>query len=514
MSFAGAGRVQALSFSENGSVTAPAVFAGYGMVVPDDGEFFYDSYGGLDVDGKIVVVLRYFPEDAEDATRRRLSRFSGLRYKAMQARERGAKAMVVVTGPRSPNAGEVVPMAFDAAIADSGLIAVSAVGEVAERLLAYGSDKSLEAIQKSFDDANPHVTGFELQGIELSIHASVRREKKTGRNVIGVLPANGAAGSAAGSEEAGGDPAKPYVVIGAHFDHLGQGRTAGSLADKNEADAIHYGADDNASGVAAALAAAERLADQASERRMVVAFWSGEELGVLGSADFVKNGPLAADEIAAYINFDMVGRSRDNKLSLQAVGSSPSWPSLIERSNVPVGFDIQLQDDPYLPTDSSSFNTAAVPTLNFFTGSHEDYHRPSDTAEKINYEDLDRIASLGASIAGRVSRMETPPEFVTVERKIEQGGGRDGLRAFTGTIPDYGTEVEGLLLSGVIEGGPAEEAGLRGGDLIVEFAGQKISNIYDYTYALDAVKIGVPVKVVFLRDGGKETVTMTPRARK
>ena len=515
-SLAGTGRVQALSFSEEGAITAPAVFAGYGMVVPESGGFSYDSYAGLDIDGKVVVVFRYFPEDAEDETRGRLARFSGLRYKAMQARERGAKALVVVTGPRSPHAGEVVPMAFDAAIADSGLVAVSVDGGIGERLLAFGSDKTVEEIQRSFDDANPHVTGFDLTGLELTVDARVARETRVGRNVVGVLPGPNEkteAGRAQGAGESTPALDKPYVVVGAHFDHLGKGRTEGSLADKKDADAIHYGADDNASGVAAVLAVGERLAGTQTDRQVVLAFWSGEELGVLGSADFVKHGPLAMDEIAAYINFDMVGRARDNKLSLQAVGSSPSWTGLIEQSNVPVGFELELQADPYLPTDSSSFNTVSVPTLNFFTGSHEDYHRPSDTADKINYADLERIAQLGALVTARVGRLETAPEFVAVERKVEQGGGRDGLRAFTGTIPDYGTEVEGLLLSGVIEGGPAEEGGLQGGDVVIEFGKQKISNIYDYTYALDAVKIGEPIAVVFLRDGERHETTITPRAR-
>ncbi len=517
-SFAGIGVVQALSFSEDGSVTASGIFAGYGMVVPERDGFAYDSYAGLDVEGKIVVVLRYFPEDVEVATRGRLARFSGLRYKAMQARERGARALVVITGPRSPNAGDVVPMAFDAAIADSGLPAVSVNAEVAEKLLNFGSGKSLEEIQRSFDDANPHVTGFDLNGLDLTVVARVEREKKIGRNVVGVLPRAVRAGSNSStgsdrSQGSAGAPSKPYVVVGAHFDHLGKGRTAGSLADKSGADGVHYGADDNASGVAAVLAAGARLAGKPTERRIVLAFWSGEELGILGSGDFIKNELLATEDIAAYLNFDMVGRSRDNKVSLQAVGSSPSWPSLIEQSNVTVGLDIEMQDDPYLPTDSSSFNTASIPTLNFFTGSHEDYHRPSDTAEKINYDDLERIAQLGALVAGWVGRMDAAPEFVAVERKVEKGGGRDGLRAFTGTIPDYGTEVEGLLLSGVIEGGPAAEGGLQGGDVIIEFDEQEISNIYDYTYALDAVKIGVPVKVLYLRGGERRETTITPRAR-
>lgn len=504
-SFSGADTVQALSFSENGTVTAPVVFAGYGMTVPEADGFGYDSFASIDVEGKVVVLFRYFPEDAEGPARGRLARFSGLRYKALQAREHGAKAMVVVTGPRSPNAGEVVPMAFDAAIADSGLLAVSASAEVAAALLSHGSDKTLEEIQASFDDANPHAVGFPLDGLEVTIEARVERERKVGRNVVGVLGRDAVA--------SGEQLPEPYVLLGAHYDHLGQGRAAGSLADKEDADGIHHGADDNASGVAAVLAAGERLRG-VQGRKVILGFWAGEELGLLGSSAFVDHGPIDPGELSAYLNFDMVGRVRDNRLSVQAVGTSAAWPKLIEQSNVPIGFAIELQQDPYLPTDSSSFNQAKVPTLNFFSGSHSDYHRPSDTAEKINYEDLGRVAQLGASIASRVAESPEPLDFVLVERQVEAGGGRDGLRAFTGTIPDYATEVDGLLLSGVIEGGPAEEAGLAGGDVIVEFAGQKIANIYDYTYALDAVKIDVPVTVVFLRDGEKKQVTMTPRARK
>lgn len=500
--FQGEDTVRALGFSKTGSITARAVFAGYGLVVPEADGFSYDSYAGLEVDGKVVVVLRYYPEDADDSIRGRLARFSGLRYKALQARERGAVALIVITGPRSPNAGEVVPMSFDAAIADSGLVAVSVSATAAEALVAGPSGKSLEEIQESFDDANPHVGGFALSDIELTVEAKVKRERRIGRNVAGVIAGRNSAAVSA-----------PYVILGAHYDHLGKGRSASSLADKKNAEAIHHGADDNASGVAAVLLAGRELAESEPGRSVVLAFWSGEEIGLLGSGHFVKEGALTMKEVAAYLNFDMVGRSQNNRLSVQAVGSSASWPALIEQANVPVGFNLDLQDDPYLPTDSSAFNQASVPSLNFFTGSHEDYHKPSDTADKINYEDLERVARLGASIARKVSSAETPPDFKAVERKVESGGGRDGLRAFTGTIPDYATEVEGLLLSGVIEGGPAEEGGLKGGDVIVEFGGQKIANIYDYTYALDAVRIGVSVKVVFVRDGEQKETEITPRAR-
>ena len=494
--------LQALSFSDNGEVAGSVVFAGYGLKVPESDGFAYDSFATLDVEDKIVLVLRYFPEDAEQDTRTKLARYSGLRYKAMQARERGAKAMLVVAGPRSPNAGEIVPMKFDTAVAGSGLVAASISGDVAEEILKFADKGTLETVQESFDDANPHVTGFEIPGVELTLDIKVERERKTGRNVVAVLPAT--------VEE---PREEPYLLLGAHYDHLGRGRGSNSLARKDEADGIHYGADDNASGVAAVLEVAEAMQAMSRPRNVVVALWSGEELGLLGANKFIESGVFPVDQAAAYINFDQVGRMREERLSLQAVGSSPVWRRFIEQANVPVGLDIELQDDPYLPTDSAAFNGASVPTLNFFTGGHEDYHRPSDTAEKINYEDLARVVRLATLIANKVGQLEEPPEFVKVERKVQEGGGRDAVRAYTGTIPDYTTEVAGLLLSGVVEGGPAEEAGLEEGDVIVEFAGQTIANIYDYTYALDAVKVDQPVKVIYERDGARHETTITPRAR-
>jgi hypothetical protein len=494
--------LRALSFSDTAEVSGGVVFAGYGLVVPEGQDFGYDSYATLDVENKIVLVLRYLPEDADQETRALLSRYSGLRYKALNARQRGAKALLVVTGPYSPNSGETIPMTFDTAIAGSGIVAASISGKVAEALLA-SADTTLGDAQASLDTANPHVAGFEIPHMEANLSVSVEREKRTGNNIAGYLPAKAAS-----------DSSKPFVVVGAHYDHLGMGQSGSSLADKDEANLPHVGADDNASGVSAVLIAGERLASLDRDRGVVLAFWSGEELGLLGSTHFVNEGPLDMEEVAAYINFDMVGRSRDNKLTLQAVGTSSVWPRLIEQSNVPVGFDLSLQDDPYLPTDSSAFNQAKVPTLSFFTGSHTEYHKPSDKPATLNYEDLERVAHLGSLIAAKLSNVSEAPEFLSVERQTQEMGDRDTVRAFTGTIPDYATEIEGLLLSGVIEGGPADEAGLQQGDVIVEFAGQSIANIYDYTYALDGVKIDVPIQVVFMRDGERHEVAMTPRARK
>ncbi|MGH9144012.1 MAG: M20/M25/M40 family metallo-hydrolase, partial [Vicinamibacterales bacterium] len=496
--------VRALSFSDNGNVEGSVVFAGYGIVVPDSQGFAYDSYATLDVKDKIVVVLRYFPEDAEPKTKGILSRYADLRYKAMAARQHGAKAMIVVTGPSSPNAGELAPMTFDTAIAGSGIVAVSVTGAEASEIFKAVPDKPLATAQKSLDDANPHATGFALPGITVKVHAAVEREKRTGHNVVAYLPATTPVTTVA----------KPWVALGAHFDHLGHGEAGNTLAGKEDTGKIHFGADDNASGSAAVLAIAATLAKQPRMRNVLVGFWSGEELGLIGSSAFSTAAPVPLDAIAAYLNFDMVGRMQDNKLTVQATGSSPAWGRILEQTNIAAGFDLAVQDDPYQPTDVATFNAAGIPSLSFFTGTHADYHKPSDTADKIDYEDLDRVVDFAAAIARRIEDSAEAPVFTKVDQQMQQGAGRAGVRLFTGTIPDYSSEAKGLLLSGVVGGGPAEQAGLRKGDIIVEIAGQTIANIYDYTYALDILKIGQPAKVFYVRDGKRLETMLTPAARK
>jgi hypothetical protein len=500
--FASATDVQALSFSDDADVSGSAVFAGYGIVVPESQGFGYDSYATLDVKDKVVVVLRYFPEDADQQTRATLSRYADLRYKAMAARQRGAKALVVVTGPRSPNAGLTVPMTFDTALAGSGIAAVSVSGAVASALFAAG--KPLADAQKDLDTGNPHVAGFDLPGVTVTLKAAVTRERRTGRNVVAYLPAT--------APVSGID--KPWVAIGAHYDHLGRTAHSGSLASRDDAGRAHLGADDNASGTAAVLAIAGTLAKQPMRRRhLLVGLWSAEEIGLLGSAAFVATPPVPVDQLAAYLNFDMVGRMQDNKLVVQATGTSPAWASILERANVAAGFDLTVQPDPFQPTDVSNFNQASVPSLSFTTGAHADYHKPSDTADKIAYADLDRVASFASAITRRLMDLDPAPQFTKVEQST-QTASRTGVRIFTGTVPDYAATVKGLLLGGVVGGGPAEQAGLQKGDVIVEIAGQAITNIYDYTYALDLLKIGQGVKVVYMRGGERRETTLTPAARR
>lgn len=497
---------QPLSFSRNGVVEGEVAFVGYGLTVPGELGEGYDAYAGLDVKDKIVVALRYVPESVEPERRQQLNRYAGLRYKAMQAREHGAKAFLVVAGPNSPNAGKLIPLDFDSSLADSGIVAASISDTVANALFAP-SGKDLKAVQSGLDVENPHFVGqFPLPDVKVKIVVSVEKVKKTDRNVVAMLP------PPQSTEDT------EYVVVGAHYDHIGYGEI-GSLARKDEEGQIHNGADDNASGTAVVLELAATLSEAFQEnpetfnRGVIFALWSGEELGLIGSTHFVNDPVVPLDKVVAYINFDMVGRLRDNKLILQGVGSSAVWTKLIEKRNVPIGFNLTLQTDPYLPTDVTAFYPKEVPVLSFFTGGHEDYNRPTDDIETLNYEGLARISQLAQGIILDVVHTPERPGYVAVERSESEGGGRDTLRAYLGTIPDYTTEGTGVKLSGVRAGGPADKAGLKGGDVIVEFGGQQIANIYDYTYALDAVKIGVPVVVVVLREGERVTLRVTPEAR-
>ena len=496
-----------LAFSENGEAKGEVVFAGYGLVVPGEGGAArYDSYSGLEVKDKIVLILRYVPEGVDAVRRAQLNRYSGLRYKAMLARERGAKGVLVVTGPNSPNAGQLLALNNDNTNASSGIVVASISGSIADSLLAP-TGKSLKDLQTALDPENPHAEGaFILPKVNVKLGCGVEHLKKTDSDVVAYLPAS------AGSDE--------YVLVGAHYDHLGRGGTS-SLERAGEENKIHPGADDNASGtawtmeLAAALAKERREHPEKFRRGVIFALWSGEEIGIIGSAAFCEKPPVPLEKITAYVNADMVGRLRDNKLTLQGVGSSHAWRRLIEKRNVAAGFNLTLQDDPYLPTDVTSFYPKNVPVLNFFTGAHDDYHRPTDTADKINYAGLERITKFSEQLVLELLQMAERPDLAKVERSTQDGGGRETLRAYLGTIPDYtSSDVKGVKLSGVRGASPAEKAGLKGGDVVVEFAGQKIANIYDYTYALDAVKIGVPVEVVVERAGQRVTLSVTPEARK
>ncbi|WP_462320429.1 M28 family peptidase [Halochromatium sp.] len=507
-----------LAFSGNGQ-TGPAnlVFAGYGMVAPGNGEQpAYDSYQGLDVEGRWVLALRYLPENVSPERRQYLSEYANLRFKAMVAREQGAAGLLIASGPSSGVKEELIALTNEAGAGGGSLPVISISDALADQLLA-AAGTSLAAQQQALDGGDA-ISGLELPEVAISASVDLAPVRTEARNVLGRLPTPAEltqrpTQSPTGRPTQG--PAQRLVVIGAHLDHIGMGEDLDSR--DGEPGLIHPGADDNASGVAALLEIAEWLVAQQQagklelEHDLLFAAWSGEELGRLGSSAFVEQlGD--AEEVIGYINLDMVGRL-DKALYVQGVGSSPVWRRELERRNVPVGLPLRLQDDAYLPTDTTSFYLAGAPVLNFFTGVHADYNTSRDTADKIDYEGLARIARLTSLVGTAIASNPEPPAYVAQE-KPSTDASRANLRAYLGTIPAYSeTDLEGVLLDGVAENGPADKGGLRAGDLVVAIAGRRIENIYDYTYALNALKVGDPVAVTVNRDGAEQALSVVPAPR-
>jgi Tol biopolymer transport system component len=504
-----------VSFSKTGKINESGiVFAGYGLEIPDGkGGESYTSYFHLDVKGKWVMVFRFIPDDVPDEQRQEMQRYSRLRHKATLARRKFAAGIIFVSGPETKVNEELVPMQFDASLADSGIPAISMSNEQAAQLLA-SAGKDLSEIQKKLNTGEM-VQGFEIPRARIAAEIDVDQEKRSGRNVIAVLSAG----------QTGPHP-NPAVVIGAHVDHLGSSAGPGSLAKEEERNQIHNGADDNASGTAGLLEIAEYLADLRKQgkldlkRDVVFAAWSGEEIGLLGSSHFVRklakdamgdeNAPLGL-LLSSYLNMDMIGRLKD-KLVIQGTGSSDYWAGAVERRNAPIGLPITIQTDTFLPTDATPFYLRKVPILSAFTGAHEDYHTPRDTADKVNYKGATDIARLMGLIARGLAIDSEAPKYVKVDPPKNRGA--RGFRVYLGTIPDYSQgEIKGVKLSGVSEKGPAGVAGVKGGDVIVGLAGRKILNIYDYTDAMGALKVDEETEIVVKRGDEELKLRITPGSR-
>lgn len=531
-----------IAFSQTGSVeAAPIVFAGYGIAAPaDDGQEEYDSYVHLDVKDKWVMVFRFMPEGISPERRQQLSRFASLRFKTMLLRDKGARGMIVVSGPTSKVKNQLVELRFDGSLSGASLPVISVTDEVAASWLKL-ADESLEELQTKLDSGDL-MMGFEIPDATLAANIEIEQVKKTGRNVLARL-------------QFGEQPSEQVVLIGAHIDHLGLGPSGSSLARDDEKGLIHYGADDNGSGTAVLFEIAQYLGAQKAKgwkpkRDILFACWSGEELGLLGASHFAKSwhapghghghhggdahgtpkhekadphkvpdqkahAPVDSSlypSIAACVNMDMVGRL-DKNLVLQGIGSSSIWKSEVERRNVPVGLPITLQNDSYLPTDASVFFLRGVPIISAFTGSHSEYHTPRDTPDTLNYEGTAKIGKLMALITRSLAMRAEAPDYIPQER-LESDRPRARMRAFLGTVPDYAAgDVKGVLLSGTAKGGPASKAGVKQGDVIIELAGKKVENIYDYTYAIEALKIGEETTITVQRGEKQVKMKIVPGSR-
>jgi Tol biopolymer transport system component/Zn-dependent M28 family amino/carboxypeptidase len=497
-----------LSFSRTGPVApADVVFAGYGITAPKDGaNAEYDSYAHLDVAGKWVMVYRGLPNDADAKTRIHLSRFSDIRYKASTARANKAAGIIFAPAP-GVDAEDLPKLSYESG-SGAAAIPVVAVGRKAAGEMLARTKADLASLNKQLD-AGEMVAGLPIPDVKVSGDISLVYERRNGFNVLGRLDLNGPI-------------AAPSVIIGAHLDHLGRGEASGSLARAEERGQIHHGADDNASGVAGLLEIAEFMAAEHKAGRLqgvrdvVFAAWEGEELGLLGSSYFVEAAQKQAGQdtlggvYSAYLNMDMIGRLKDT-LVLQGVGSSTAWAREIEQRNAVIGLPVTTVMDTYLPTDATSFYLAGVPILAAFTGSHEEYHSPRDTADLINYRGLYEVTRLMSLITRSQAQAEAPPDYIKVEKPQSQG--RVG-NVYIGTIPDYVTEgVRGVKLSGVVQGGPAAKAGVQGGDVIVGLGGTDLANIYDYMQAMNGLKVGRETDIVVERNGKRVNLKIVPGMR-
>lgn len=481
-----------LAFSAPGAADGEVVFAGYGIVSKDLG---YDDYQGLDVKDKVVLVLRYGPDGDDEKSP--FSPFAALRFKAAVAREKGAKAMLVAAGPLTKDVtDDLVALRTDAAFSDAGIVAMSVRRPVAEALLA-GSSRTLEAAQMAIDEAKKPAS-FAAAGSAVALNVDVTPRRARTANVIGLLK--------------GADPAKSaeIVIVGAHYDHLGLGGTT-SLAAASGPQ-IHHGADDNASGVAALLETARDLSAKRATlpRSILFIAFAAEELGTLGSLQFAKNPTIPWDSVVAMFNMDMVGRLRGDKLNVQGVGTSPAWKGLVESSNAEAKLKLALLEGGFGPSDHSPFYAAKKPVLFIFTGAHADYHKPSDTADRIDSEGIARVVKFVEPV---VLAVATAPERIAFSEvkggTAPSAGGSRSFRVWVGGIPDFSEEGQGVKLSGVTGGSPAEKAGLMAGDTIVKFGDKDLRNLYDYTYALQGKKPGEKVNIVVKRIEDGRTVEKT-----
>ncbi|HEY3105070.1 MAG TPA: M20/M25/M40 family metallo-hydrolase, partial [Pyrinomonadaceae bacterium] len=518
-----------LGFSSNTALKAAEVtFVGYGI---SSAELKYNDYSVSNAKNRVAIVLDGTPD--ADNPHGQFAQAGQIRFKAAAARAVGARALFIVSKEEKLSDDRLSRLSYDNA-GEAGIPILVISRALAARLLPLGNLSEYEAfadirrIKDSPDGGSqssgpgmprPLLLRTNVPSLTVDLSIDVERRESPSFNVVGILP--------------GSDPKlkNEAIVIGAHYDHLGLGGE-GSLAPR-EGD-IHHGADDNASGVAGVLELARIFSAQKPRRTIVFIAFSGEEEGLIGSNYYVNHPVVPLANTVAMINMDMIGRLKVRNLIVGGVGTAQEWRSLIESENTtskPAGsrdvqavlkisgepvaatnpnanFTLTLNEDGYGPSDHSSFYAKQIPVLFFWTGTHNDYHKPSDTAEKINYEGEARIVSFVANIIRDIDKNDKRPTYTVA--KSESQGRSTGFRVYLGTIPNYADSNDGLLLDGVRDDSPAAKAGLKAGDKIVKLASRDVKNVYDYTYALGEMEAGKEYEVELIRSGQRMTLKITP----
>lgn len=487
-----------LGFSDSSKVEAPVVFAGYGIVAPELG---YDDFKDLDVKDKVVIVLRGIPNGTTTGpfSAPGAERYGQLRYKAMSAREKGAKAILFVDREAG---GTLLTLPKGHVVSSAGIVAVHVRREEAVGLLKAGG-LSLDAVQKQIDSSYKPASSL-LKKVGVRVEVNLEKKVGQGRNVVAFLE--------------GSDPVlkEEVIVIGAHYDHLGLGGESSLAPD--QLGQPHVGADDNASGTSGVLELARYFKarrDQKSplKRSLLLIAFSAEEAGLGGSAFYTRSPARPLERTVLMVNMDMIGRLRDNKVSVQGVDTAKGMRERLTPLTGAAGLNASFTGDGYGPSDHTPFNAKDIPVLFFFTGAHADYHRPSDTPDKINAPGIAQVLELVSRTVESVGDEPARLEYVRLSSapppSQEGGGGNRGYGAYLGTIPDFTEASGGVLLTGTRAGSPAELAGIKGGDMIIKMDGQAVMNLQDFTYVLRARKPGDVVEIVLKRDGKEMTVKAT-----
>jgi hypothetical protein len=485
-----------LPVSADGHATAALVFAGYGITAPDLG---YDDYAGLDVRDRIVLVMSREPRSQDPASPFRKPdayHYSERRHKIINARQHGARGILLVAHPAEDS--DALPV-LGGLSQSWDVLAAAVTRAVADTLLAPSGGTlaaAAAAIDRDFAPASAAVPG-----VTLTMGVDLVRERGTAANVVGILP--------------GTDPTlgREAIVVGAHYDHLGHGGE-GSLAP-DQLGAIHPGADDNASGTAAVMGLARACAAAGGlPRTLVFVAFAGEEMGLLGSSYYVKHPAHPIERTVLMLNLDMVGHLREGKLYVGGADSGSGLRALVTDAARHLELSPQLRGDPYGPSDHTAFYVAGRPVLFFFTGAHADYHRPSDTWEKINALGLETVTTVAFRVISAVAREAAPPAYVKIEAPPAPARG-SGYGPYFGIVPEFGeSEQPGVRISGVRPGSPAEKAGVHAGDVLVKFGDVTVRTLDDLAFALRGRRAGDRVGVVVVRDGQERRSEATLQERR
>ena len=476
-----------ISFSKNGQLSATVSFAGYGFQLEND-SVKWDDYEGIDVDGKWVIILR--GEPGEENSNSLFSSNAGIREKVLMAKDNGAGGVLFVSAPGFNEEDQLMRMFFDKTTADAGMPVFHIKRYIADSLLAASSYTISSLENKITENESPF--SFESD-VELYASSEVIHQKVRTQNVVGMIE--------------GSDPVlkDEIIVIGAHYDHLGMGGR-GSGSREPEVDAVHNGADDNASGVAGIIEIAERLSANKNKlkRSIVIVAFGAEEMGLLGSKYFVNNPIIDLDKVVAMFNFDMIGRLNDkNSIAIGGTGTSVESEDLLNKYLDEHGIKGSFSQEGFGPSDHASFYAEDITVFFISTGAHQDYHTPQDDVAFINFEGQKTILDFSFELIMDVASRDERLTYQEAGSKSRSGQGFR-FKVTLGIVPDFASsENDGLGVGGVSKGGPADKAGMLKGDVIIAMDGMEVASIYDYMARLKKFESGQIITVDVIRDGKK-----------